>query len=113
VPTRIARACLEDPGSHEVVQSPGQRVRGDPETALKVREPGHSREHRIANDEQASALTDDLGRAGSAANLTLSLRAVAKIDLAFARPASFWHRWIVLERNAIGHENRRDNDAQE
>jgi hypothetical protein len=53
-------------------------------------------------------VTHDLERAGSGANLTLALRAVAKIDLVFTLPASFWHRWIVLERNAIGHENRRD-----
>ena len=94
---RFARAYLDDPGSHGVVESPGQHVRGDPKTALKVREPGHSREHRIACDEQAPTLTHDLERAGGGANLTL-----------VEATRIFLRRWIVfLEGDAIGHQNRR------
>src|ERR1700682_1778797 len=70
--TRVSELpTLHEADFDETVQAPREDVRGDPQTALELREACAVTEHRVTQDEQTPALTHQLERARSRAVLTL------------------------------------------
>ena len=70
VPVTVRRPQLEDASLDELAQPLGQDVGRDAQVALEVGEAGDPGEHRVADDEQAPPLSDDLECARGRADLT-------------------------------------------